>query len=381
MTFSEIDKMKAMAIVRIFETGKAAGDYAALAVLDDGAGISYGVSQFTHRSGTLAAVVKKYLGTGSPVGRTALSESLPLLNKRTAPAIKQASADDRLKKALRAAAITSQMRQVQDETAEDLYLSPAISACEAMGITAPLSLAVIYDSMTHGSWEKIRDMVPFTITPQGVNLTQERLWITTYVRRRDAWLGSVKRLSVTRYRTQFFLSQIAISNWELKLPIIVHGVRLTCDAFPASDRDAARCPVITNLEAGPPQLPTENSTTALPTQNPPEPTTPEVRPPNKSETAGSETLQKIEQTIALAADKFDRVEAVIEQVITRTDSAKSLWATIGGTLWQMLWAIIGLFVGLPREVWFVVAVMAGVLMATYLYRQIVLGRIRELRRN
>ena len=38
MTFTENDKLKAMAIVNIFETSRPFGDYAACAVLDDGAG-------------------------------------------------------------------------------------------------------------------------------------------------------------------------------------------------------------------------------------------------------------------------------------------------------------------------------------------------------
>jgi hypothetical protein len=39
--------LKALAIVNIFETGKPFGEFAAVAVLNDGAGISYGISQFT----------------------------------------------------------------------------------------------------------------------------------------------------------------------------------------------------------------------------------------------------------------------------------------------------------------------------------------------
>ncbi len=44
MTFTEIDKLKAVAIVNIFETSRPFGDYAAYAVLNDGAGVSYGIN-------------------------------------------------------------------------------------------------------------------------------------------------------------------------------------------------------------------------------------------------------------------------------------------------------------------------------------------------
>src|SRR6185369_14541569 len=58
----------------------------------------------------------------------------------------------------RAAAITREMRVAQDEAAEELYLKPALDACGEMGFVMPLSLAVVYDSMNHGGWERIRDL-------------------------------------------------------------------------------------------------------------------------------------------------------------------------------------------------------------------------------
>ena len=78
-----------------------------------------------------------------------------------------------------------------------------------------------------------------------------------------------------------------------------------------------------------------------------------------------------------AARTFDRVDAIVTGVAYRTDRVKSLWTTVIGTIWQAAWAVFGFLVGLPREVWFVVAVAAAALMLFYLYRQITLGRIRE----
>ncbi|MGH7784835.1 MAG: hypothetical protein ACREO5_13460, partial [Candidatus Binatia bacterium] len=245
-------------------------------------------------------------------------------------------------------------------------------ACLGSGFAEPLSLAVICDSMTHGSWEKIRDRVKISPAGHAMSSTTvsgeaataapdqggERAWITTYVRERDAWLASVKRLAATRYRTQFFLAQIAISNWALKLPIIVHGVRLTC------------APLISST-VGPVSQATKTAGDPPATANDPQP---EAQPPEHY-------LDRVEQTVNAAAAKYDRIESVIDSVITRTDSAKSLWTTVVGTVSQTAWAVFGLIAGIPREVWFVVAVIIGVLCAIYLYRQIVLGRIRESRRN
>ena len=69
MSFSEKDKLKALAIVHIFETSKAFGDYGACVVLNDGAGVSYGINQFTHRSGSLLEVITAYFRNGGTVGR------------------------------------------------------------------------------------------------------------------------------------------------------------------------------------------------------------------------------------------------------------------------------------------------------------------------
>ncbi|MBP6001852.1 MAG: chitosanase [Pyrinomonadaceae bacterium] len=326
MTFTKTDKLKAFAIVKVFETSRPFGDYAACVVLDDGAGISYGVSQFTHRSGSLLAVVERYLKNGGTVGSNVLTQSLNALRDVSGRSIARTSANETLKKALRAAAVTREMKVAQMAVTTELYLNPAIAACKRYGFTQPLSLAVVFDSVVHGSFYRVARGV-------GVGAANERAWITDYVRRRDTWLASYPRLAATRYRTRFFLGQIAISNWELKLPLNVHGVRLTDAMFPA--------------EAAAPSVPTTS------------------------------TLEKAGETLTHAAERFDRVERVVTTVATRTDSAKSLWTTLIGTVWQTAWATFAFVAGLPREFWITVAVIAGLLMLAYLYRQIALGKIRE----
>ncbi|MFL6469141.1 MAG: chitosanase, partial [Pyrinomonadaceae bacterium] len=122
-----------MAIVNIFETGKPFGEFSACVVLNDGAGISYGINQFTHRSGSLAAVVEKYLELGGNVGRTVLENSLPMLWRSDARFVRALAADEIFKKALRAAAITREMRQAQLHVALERYLKPAIEAASGSG--------------------------------------------------------------------------------------------------------------------------------------------------------------------------------------------------------------------------------------------------------
>lgn len=337
MTFTENDKLKALAIVHIFETSRPFGDYAAVAVLNDGAGVSYGINQFTHRSGSLAAVVEAYLKGGGKIGRDIFASALPALRRNSVSAVNAFAADERFKKALQAAAVTREMKEAQNTVAFEKYLGPAMDICGERGFVTPLSLAVIYDSLTHGSWGKIEESVhPPTDRTQNF----EQAWITEYVRKRHFWLTNVSRLKATNYRTKFFLDQIAIGNWELRLPIMVHGVRLT----EAVMQDAE---------------------------------TPGHRDTASVSATGTAKTEVISDAISSATNEFDRVDAVVTGVVTRTDRAKSLWTTVIGTISQAIWAVFGFLIGLPKVVWIVVAVIAAVLMLTYLYRQITLGKIRE----
>lgn len=230
MGFSDRAKLTALAIVHVFETSKPFGDYSAVAVLNDGAGISYGASQFTHRSGSLAAVVQRYIKIAGEAPSVVTSALPDLISRKN---ISKQSLNNSLKSALRRLGKTPEMQRAQREIAFEKYLKPAIDACDGSKFVLPLSLAVIYDSINHGSWERIRDRVK--IPPV------EKSWITEYVRKRDAWLESVPRLAVTDYRTDFFLAQIARGNWNLSLPLNVHGCKLTEEMlFPNTDSAAAQ---------------------------------------------------------------------------------------------------------------------------------------------
>ena len=348
MTFTENDKLTALAVVNIFETSRPFGDYAACVVLNDGAGVSYGINQFTHRSGSLAGVVETYLNNGGQVGKEILNNTLPTLKRRSAAAINKLSRDTRFKAALRAAAVTREMKDAQQHVAFEKYLQPAIETCKTREFVQPLSLAVVYDSLNHGSWERIAAKVVDA---------DEKKWITEYVRARHAWLSSVARLKPTCYRTQFFLDQIAVGNWNLKLPMTVHGFRLT-EAHLSLTEDAAD-------ESEPGGSPPARGGVAAASAD------------GVVGAATGSILNKAGEAISTAADKFDRVDSVVTTVSSRSDTAKSLWTTIIGTIGQALWAIFGFLAGLPREVWIVVAVIAAALMLLFLYRQIEMGRIRE----
>ena len=375
---SERTKRIASAIVHIFETSKPFGEYDALVVLDDGAGVSYGINQFTHRSGSLYAVVTAYLAKGGQAGRGVLQDLMPVLLNKSVQAITTLAGSRRFKAALREAAATPEMRAAQHEIAFGKYASKAIAACEGSNFRLPLSFAVIYDSINHGSYERIRDRVSVKRLQFASDLAFEKDWITEYVRKRDEWLESVPRLRKTDYRTDFFLAQIARNNWSLDLPMNVHGYRLTETDFADASSTAQD---LTAEKTG--ESPSVNSADNLPETSesiPPSPSR-EVPPadpqPSNYDFSFAGYAGKAETAVNTAAEKFDRVNGVAGAIANRKDAAKSLWTTVTGSIGQGLWAVLAFFLGLPREVWIVVACIAGALMLLYLYRQISLGKIRE----
>jgi chitosanase len=380
------DLLKALAIVNIFETGRPFGDFGAVAVLNDGAGVSFGINQFTHRSGSLAAVIERYLELRGAVGRFILESALPNLRRAEPVVIRAYARDERFKETLRAAAITSEMRIAQMQIGFERYLKPAADACAGSGFTLPLSLGVIYDSLTHGSYERIRDRV--SVMGSGASdesdaLTFEKAWITAYVRERDCWLASIPRLNSTRYRTRFFLNQIMLGSWNLTLPLSVNGfwlkdehirglLRFADETFGKSVAAGLNPQLHKN-----PQNPSSSAQSPANTLKALPPPTSTVS--NRNTEEATAPLKRTRSAFDRAVVEFDRVDAVVAAIAARTDRVKSLWTAVLGTIWQTLWAVFGFLAGLPRAVWFTVAVIVAVLTLAYLYRQITLGKLREIK--
>jgi hypothetical protein len=224
MSFSNRAKTIALAIVKIFETSKPFGDYSAVAVLDDGAGISYGTSQFTHKSGSLHAVLFRYLELKGSMPGVVLDA---MGDFRHGKNILKHSNNKAIRTALKNLGKDPIMQEAQRQIAFENYLRPALKAAEGSNFTQPLSLAVIYDSLNHGSYQRIRDKVQLELPASIKPLQYEKEWIAAYVKERHEWLTETTRLRKTNYRTQFFLDQINKGNWALSLPLTVHGFKLT----------------------------------------------------------------------------------------------------------------------------------------------------------
>jgi hypothetical protein len=246
----------------------------------------------------------------------------------------------------------------------------------------------VYDSITHGSWERFRDSASRAVGESATAF--ERVWIAEYIRQRDRWLASVPRLATTRYRTRFFLNQIKAGNWQLTPPFSAQGVRITNKTI-SQIETLLRGPLARvdgpAAESEPANDPTSRASHPIsPAQDPHEPLL-ETQPPVSEAETGTLTsvseinnetcLDEVENEVNSLAAKYDQIERIATTITTRNDAAKSLWTTVVGSVTQTFWALFGLMAGIPREVWLVVAIVAAALMLMYLYRQITLGKIRE----
>lgn len=220
---TDIQKKTAQAIVNIFETGKALGDYASVTVLKGDTGhLTYGRSQTTLGSGNLALLLHAYCETR---GRfvEALKPYLPAFDRRDVKLDK----DEKVKGILHSAGSDPVMQKVQDGFFDRIYWDPTQQSSDNLGLSKPLSVCVVYDSKIHGSFNRIRNT---TVDGHGtVADIGEEQWISDYVETRRAWLAghSNKLLNKTVYRMDAFRDLIDNDKWDLPLPLVVRHVEIS----------------------------------------------------------------------------------------------------------------------------------------------------------
>lgn len=367
MPFSDRTKLVSLAIVHTFETAKPFGDYSAVAVLDDGAGISYGVNQFTHRSGSLYSVVNTYLGMGGTVGAVALDAALPAFRDKSAHSIDKLSKDANVKDALRRAGHTPEMHQAQQQIMENMYLLPAIDACEGSHFDLPLSLAVIYDSKNHGSYDKIRDRVSTDRSNFPNNTAFEKAWIKDYCHERLAWLGSAHgSLKNTVYRPQTFLDLIEKGNWNLDPPLEVRvgkgRLRLPASLFQNSAADPLANPTSDNAS---PAAADAVDEPAVPRKSETVDTITEGQPPDTSTTRTIEEKQIPGGTKTTETKEESFNPSTITQIIPRIVGSKRWFGglSVGGII-----ATAGAaFAGMPPWVIFMLGVLTGIIITCFAF--------------
>jgi chitosanase len=235
---TDLHRKTAQAIVNIFETGRAQGDYGKVTLLAGDTGhLTYGRSQTTLASGNLYLLIKAYVAAPGAACAAALSPYLPRIEDIDLGLDR----DMAFRALLQDAGGDPVMHDVQDGFFDRVYWQPAIRSADFIGVTTPLGTAVVYDSRIHGSWHRMRDR---TVERHG-KLTDsgEQPWIGRYVTVRRDWLANHSNtlLRKTVYRMDAFRRLIESDAWNLDLPLHVRGVRIDEDVLdgPAEVRASA----------------------------------------------------------------------------------------------------------------------------------------------
>lgn len=216
---SATQKSTILAIVNIFETGLVLGDYSQVTLLDGDSGhLTYGRSQTTLATGNLGKLVSLYCRTAGARFNGLLTSYLTRLKEKDTGL----DHDQPFKNILRAAADDPAMRDTQDAFFDIAYWGPAVKAAAQRGISTPLGMATVYDSMVHGSWDRIADLTDKDVGQAEGN---DKKWITAYIARRLAWLSNHPNqlLRKTRYRMDTLGALADQDKWGLPLPLVVRG--------------------------------------------------------------------------------------------------------------------------------------------------------------
>lgn len=220
-----LQKKTAQAIVNIFETGRALGDYGSVTVLAGDTGhLTYGRSQTTLGSGNLARLIKAYCDAEGRFSEN-LRPFLPSFEDRDV----SLDTNDAVKDLLRKAGSDPVMQGLQDAFFDRLYWEPALKSAGDNGVSLPLGIAVIYDSKIHGSFDLVRKLTNEQYAQPGP--ADEKQWISAYVTARRQWLANHQNalLHKTVYRMDAFRELIDGDKWELPLPLNVRSVVINED--------------------------------------------------------------------------------------------------------------------------------------------------------
>lgn len=228
---TDLQKKTAQAIINIFETSKVVGDYSSVVcVAGDAGGLTYGKSQTTINSGNLYLLIKAYVETDGAEFANELRPYLQPLRDRDP----RLCNDTTLHRILRqAGSQDSVMIETQDAFFDRVYWEPAVRQATRIGVQTPLGTAVVYDSMVHGSWGRMRDR---TNNRHGkLSDIGEKTWISHYVDVRRQWLASFSGLlRRTVYRMDAFRKLITNAEWDLNLPLNVRGLQISEETLQGS---------------------------------------------------------------------------------------------------------------------------------------------------
>lgn len=237
---SELQKKSIQAIVNIFETGSAFGDYGSVTLLAGDTGhLTYGRSQTTLASGNLFFLMKAYCAEADAAFGAEIAPYLDRLEN-----IDLGLDFDRpFHDLLRRAAGDPAMQDTQDAFFDRVFWRTAEKSATYIGSTSALGMAVVYDSKIHGSWHMIRDRTNSRCG--ALQSVGESLWMRNYIRTRRDWLAhhANRLLRKTVYRIDALKALLDQERWNLALPFTVRGIALDQDIL-------AGAPVRISAETG-----------------------------------------------------------------------------------------------------------------------------------
>jgi len=219
---TDLQKRTCKAIVRIFETGRIAGNYAAISrSRTDRGGLSYGISQASLNSGNLSALIEEYIKAAG------ISERAKIMPYREELRTKAdlLNRDPNIVRILQELAKDPLMRKCQDGFFDSRFWMPAEDFCRFAEMTTPLAHAVVYDSVIQGSLGKVRKMFPEVPPNKG---GEEKAWVRAYLRARKPFLISLGGdAEKSTYRVDELQKVADADNWNLNLPLTVRGLTIT----------------------------------------------------------------------------------------------------------------------------------------------------------
>lgn len=233
---TDLQKKTAQAIVNIFETGSARGEYGKVTLLSGDSGhLTYGRAQTTLASGNLHLLISAYCEAAGAAFAASLRPYLARLEARDL----SLDFDFELRAVLREAGEDPVMQEVQDAFFDRVYWSPAARSAGAIGALSALGTGIVYDSHVHGSWRRMRNRT----TEESGDLRDlgEEAWFAAYIATRRNWLATHPNtlLNRTVYRMEAFDRLIDDGAWDLALPLTIRGVRIDAEILTSPLRPSA----------------------------------------------------------------------------------------------------------------------------------------------
>lgn len=222
-------KATALAIVNLFETSSVRGDYGAVTVIEGDSGhLTFGRSQTTLASGGGPGLLTTLLAEYCAAPGARYAHLLQPYVQRCGLPDLALDHEQRFHNLLRASADDVVMRDVQDQFFDVRYWEKALVAAASHGLSSPLAVATVYDSLVHGSWAHVRGLADGNAggTPDQVG---QESWLPVYVQTRRHWLATHPTKPVlhsTVYRMDALQRLIDFELWDLPLPIVVRGAEI-----------------------------------------------------------------------------------------------------------------------------------------------------------